>query len=51
MLLRLTMRNAAVQATKKFVFSQVVGGYKTEEVKKSPRDAHPFRYSYPCDIY
>lgn len=35
MLLRLTMRSAAVQATKKFVFSQVGGGYKTEEVKKA----------------
>lgn len=35
MLLRLTMRSAAVQATQKFVYSQVGGGYKTEEVKKA----------------
>lgn len=35
MLLRLTMRSAAVQATKKFVYTQVGGGYKTEEVKKA----------------
>ena len=35
MLLRLTMRSAAVQATKKFVYSQVGGGYKTEDVKKA----------------
>ncbi|NDV63711.1 ATP-binding protein [Bacteroides sp. 224] len=33
--LRLTMRSAAVQATKKFVYSQVGGGYKTDEVKKA----------------
>lgn len=35
MLLRLTMRSAAVQVTKKFVYSQVGGGYKTEDVKKA----------------
>ncbi len=35
LLLRLTMRSAAVQATKKFVFSQVGGDYKTEEIKKA----------------
>lgn len=35
MLLRMTMRSAAVQATKKFVYSQVGGGYKTDEVKKA----------------
>lgn len=34
-LLRLTMRSAAVQATKKFVYSQVGGGYKIDEVKKA----------------
>lgn len=34
-LLRQTMRSAAVQATKKFVYSQVGGGYKTHEVKKA----------------
>lgn len=34
MLLRLTMRSAAVQATKKFVYSQVGGSYSTSEVKK-----------------
>ena len=34
-LLRLTMRSAAVQATKKFVYSQVGGGYKTDEIKKA----------------
>lgn len=34
MLLRFTMRSAAVQATKKFVYSQV-GDYKTEEVKRA----------------
>lgn len=35
LLLRMTMRSAAVQATKKFIYSQVGGGYKTDEVKKS----------------
>ena len=35
MLLRLTMRSAAVQATKKFVYSQVGGSYSTSEVKKA----------------
>lgn len=35
MLLRLTMRSAAVQATKKFSYSEVGGGYRTEEVKKA----------------
>lgn len=34
-LLRLTMRSAAVQATRKFVYSQVGGGYKTDEIKKA----------------
>ena len=35
MLLRLTMRSAAVQATKKFVYSAVGGSYSTSEVKKA----------------
>lgn len=34
-LLRLTMRSAAVQCTKKFVYAEVGGGYRTEEVKKA----------------
>ena len=34
-LLRLTMRSAAQQATKKFVYSKVPGGYKITEVKKA----------------
>lgn len=34
-LLRLVMRSAAQQATKKFVYSMVPGGYKTAEVKKA----------------
>lgn len=34
-LLRLTMRSAAVQATKKFAYSEVGGGYRTEDVKKA----------------
>ena len=34
-LLRLTMRSAAVQATKKFAYSEVGGGYRTENVKKA----------------
>lgn len=34
-LLRLVMRSAAVQATQKFVYSQVGGGYKTNDVKKA----------------
>lgn len=34
-LLRLTMRSAAVQATRKFVYSQVGGGYNANEVKKA----------------
>lgn len=34
-LLRLTMRSAAVQVTKKFAYSEVGGGYRTEEVKKA----------------
>ena len=33
-LLRMTMRSAAQQATKKFMYSQVPGEYKTAEVKK-----------------
>ena len=35
MLLRLTMRSAAIQATHKFVYAQVGNGYKTNEVKKA----------------
>lgn len=35
LLLRLTMRSAAVQATKKFVYAQVGGGYGSNEVKKA----------------
>lgn len=35
MLLRLTMRSAAIQSTKKFVYSEVGGGYKTNEIKKA----------------
>ena len=35
LLLRLTMRSAAVQTTNKFVYAQVGGGYKTEDVKKA----------------
>ena len=35
MLLRRTMRSAAVQATKKFVYSEVEGNYKSAEVKKA----------------
>lgn len=34
-LLRMTMRSAALQATKKFMYSQVSGEYKTAEVKKA----------------
>lgn len=34
-LLRLTMRSAAVQVTKKFSYSEVGGGYRIEEVKKA----------------
>lgn len=34
-LLRLTMRSAAVQVTKKFSYSEVGGGYRTEDVKKA----------------
>lgn len=34
-LLRLTMRSAAIQATRKFVFSEVGGGYTSNEVKKA----------------
>lgn len=34
-LLRQTMRSAAVQMTQKFTYSQVGGGYKTEEIKKA----------------
>lgn len=34
-LLRQTLRSAALQATKKFVYSAVGGGYKTHEVKKA----------------
>lgn len=34
-LLRRTMRSAAVQATKKFVYSEVEGNYKSAEVKKA----------------
>ncbi|NDV59695.1 ATP-binding protein [Bacteroides sp. 519] len=35
MLLRFTMRSAAVQVTQKYVYSQVGGGYKTDEIKKA----------------
>ncbi len=35
LLLRLTMRSAAVQMTHKFVYSEVGGGYKSAEVKKA----------------
>lgn len=34
-LLRLTMRSAAVQCAKKFIYAEVGGGYRTEEVKKA----------------
>lgn len=34
-LLRLTLRSAAVQATKKFVYAEVGSGYKVSEVKKA----------------
>lgn len=34
-LLRLTMRSAAAQVTKKFSYSEVGGGYRTEEIKKA----------------
>lgn len=34
-LLRLTMRSAAVQCSKKFTYTEVGGGYRTEEVKKA----------------
>ena len=34
-LLRLTMRSAAVQVTKKFSYSEVGGGHRIEEVKKA----------------
>lgn len=34
-LLRLTMRSVAAQVTKKFSYSEVGGGYRTEEVKKA----------------
>lgn len=34
-LLRLTMRSAAIQATQKFVYAQVGGEYKTNEIKKA----------------
>lgn len=34
-LLRMTMRSAAQQATRKFMYSQVPGEYKTAEVKKA----------------
>lgn len=34
-LLRLTLRSAAVQVTKKFSYSEVGGGYRTEDVKKA----------------
>ena len=35
LLLRLTLRSAAVQATKKFVYANVGGGYKTHEIKRA----------------
>lgn len=34
-LLRLTMRSAAMQATKKFVYTEVGGGYKAADVRKA----------------
>ena len=34
-LLRLTLRSAAVQATRKFVFAEVGGGYRAQEVKRA----------------
>lgn len=34
-LLRLTMRSAATQVTKKFSYSEVGGGYRTEEIKRA----------------
>lgn len=34
-LLRLTLRSAATQVTKKFSYSEVGGGYRTEEIKKA----------------
>lgn len=34
-LLRLTLRSAATQVTKKFAYSEVGGGYRIEEVKKA----------------
>lgn len=34
-LLRLTLRSAAVQVTKKFSYTEVGGGYRTEDVKKA----------------
>lgn len=34
-LLRLTMRSAAAQMTRKFVYSQVGGNYKSKEIKKA----------------
>lgn len=34
-LLRLTMRSAATQIAKKFSYSEVGGGYRTEEIKKA----------------
>ncbi len=35
MLLRLTLRSAAVQATRKFVYTEVGGGYKSAGIKKA----------------
>ena len=35
LLLRLTLRSVATQVTKKFSYSEVGGGYRTEEVKKA----------------
>ncbi|MDE6715998.1 MAG: AAA family ATPase, partial [Muribaculaceae bacterium] len=34
-LLRLTMRSAAIQASRKFVYSEVGGGYKSADIKKA----------------
>ncbi len=34
-LLRMTLRSAAVQVTKKFSYSEVGGGYRTEDIKKA----------------
>lgn len=50
-LLRQTLRSAAVQATRKFVYSKVGSDYKTVEVKKSLGVAVSCRYLASCDTY